>query len=119
MGTIAEVCTSFVINKKGMEKQAFVRPPNKPAKWTSKFGSITFDQIGVAAPIGGMNEKGSVITQMTLLESKFSESDNKDVVGELDEVQYQLDNSAALSDIIENINKVKSKYGVSYVPLTL
>ena len=67
----------IVINKRGLEKQAFVQPPNKPARWISKFGSITFNQIGIDAPMGGMNEKGLVIAQMGLFESIFPDIDDK------------------------------------------
>ena len=60
-----------VVNKKGLYKQAFVQPPNVAATWISKYGSITFNQIGVDSPMGGMNEKGLVIAQMALFESKY------------------------------------------------
>jgi len=95
------------LNKRGLEKQAFVQPPNIPAKWVSKYGSITFNQIGVDAPMGGMNEKGLVIAQMGLFESKFPENDDKEVVNELEWIQYQLDNSATLTEVIENNQKIR------------
>ena len=97
----------IVINKKGLQKQAFVQPPNVPAKWISKYGSITFNQIGVDSPMGGMNEKGLVIAQMALFESKFPDKVEKEVVSELEWIQYQLDNSATLADVIENNKKVQ------------
>ncbi len=97
----------IVINKKGLQKQAFVQPPNVPVKWISKYGSITFNQIGVDAPMGGMNEKGLVIAQMGLFESKFPEKIEKEVVGELEWIQYQLDNSATLTEVIENNKKIQ------------
>jgi penicillin V acylase-like amidase (Ntn superfamily) len=97
----------IVINRKGIVKQAFVQPPNKPANWISKYGSITFNQIGVDAPMGGMNEKGLVIAQMGLFESEFPKTDDKYVVGGLEWIQYQLDNSSTLSEVIENNKKIR------------
>ncbi len=97
----------IIINKRGIQKQAFVQPPNVPAKWVSKYGSITFNQIGVDAPMGGMNEKGLVIAQMALFESQFSETIEKVVVGELEWIQFQLDNSSTLQEVIENNKKIQ------------
>ena len=97
----------IVINKKGLQKHAFVQPPNVPAKWVSKYGSITFNQIGIDAPMGGMNDKGLVIAQMALFESKYPDNIDKEVVGETEWIQYQLDNSATLAEVIENNKKVQ------------
>ena len=97
----------IVVNKKGLQKQAIVQLPNVPAKWISKYGSVTFNQIGIDAPMGGMNENGLVIAQMGLFESKFPEKIDKAIVGELEWIQYQLDNSATLSEVIENNEKVQ------------
>ncbi len=97
----------IIINKKGLQKQALVQPPNVPAKWISKYGSITFNQIGVDSPMGGMNEKGLVIAQMALFDSKFPTSTKKQVVGELEWIQYQLDNSSTLQEVIDNNKKIQ------------
>lgn len=96
-----------VVNKKGLYKQAFVQPPNVAATWISKYGSITFNQIGVDSPMGGMNEKGLVIAQMALFESKYPDKIEKEVVGELEWIQFQLDNSASLAEVIENNKNVQ------------
>lgn len=96
-----------VINRRGLTKTAFVQPGEKPAKWISKYGSITFNQIGINLPMGGMNEKGLVIAQMALFGSKYPEKDDRPVVGGLEWIQYQLDNSKSLSDVIENNKKIR------------
>ena len=98
----------MVINRKGLNKTAFIQPPAIPAKWTSKYGSITFNQIGIDLPMEGMNEKGLVIAQMGLFESKFPNSDNKPCVGGLEWIQYQLDNSCTLDEVIENNKKIST-----------
>jgi penicillin V acylase-like amidase (Ntn superfamily) len=44
--------------------------PN-PAKWVSRYGSVTFNQYGCENPTGGMNEAGLVVEQMWLDESAY------------------------------------------------
>jgi choloylglycine hydrolase len=38
------------INKRNVTKTAFIEPPEKQITWTSKYGSITFNQIGREFP---------------------------------------------------------------------
>jgi penicillin V acylase-like amidase (Ntn superfamily) len=97
----------IVINRRGLIKKSFVQPGEKPAEWISKYGSITFNQIGINMPMGGMNEKGLVIAQMALFGSKYPEEDSRPVVGGLEWIQYQLDISKSLSDVIENNKKIR------------
>jgi choloylglycine hydrolase len=92
----------ITINMRGIEKQAIVQSPYKPAKWISKYGSITFNQEGIDAPMEGINEKGLVIAQMGLLESKYPQPSPENVLNQLEWIQYQLDVSATLDDVIEN-----------------
>ena len=96
-----------VINRRGLTKKAFLRPGFIPAEWTSKYGSITFNQIGINMPMGGMNEKGLVIAQMALFGSIYLEEDNRPGVSGLEWIQYQLDNSKSLTDVIENNKKIR------------
>lgn len=35
-----------MVNPRNLEKVALVDPSEKPANWVSKFGSITFNQVG-------------------------------------------------------------------------
>ncbi|MFC0877576.1 linear amide C-N hydrolase [Saccharicrinis sp. FJH2] len=96
----------IVINNRGIKKHAIVEAPYKPASWESKYGSITFNQIGVDAPMGGMNEKGLVIAQMGLFETKYPDIKGENVVNVLEWIQYQLDNSSTLDEVIQNSEKV-------------
>ncbi|MCF6271477.1 MAG: linear amide C-N hydrolase [Melioribacteraceae bacterium] len=103
-----DIGAGFVlVNKKGIIKQALIKPPYKPAKWVSKYGSITFNQVGVDAPMSGINEKGLVVAQMGLFESEFPKIDEENVVSGLEWIQYQLDNSSTLEDVIKNNEKVR------------
>ena len=58
-----------VVNKRGVVKQALVG--TNPARWTSRFGSVTFDQYGREFPSGGMNEAGLVVELMWLEATRY------------------------------------------------
>jgi penicillin V acylase-like amidase (Ntn superfamily) len=89
-----------LVNKKNVEKTAFIINGN-PAKWVSKYGSVSFNQFGREFPSGGMNESGLVIELMWLDDTKYPEPDDRPVVGgTLSWIQYQLDNSATIEDVV-------------------
>ena len=50
-----------MVNKRGLSKTALLFSPTEvPARWVSKYGSVTFNQYGREFPTGGINEKGLV-----------------------------------------------------------
>lgn len=98
------------INYRDMEKTSFISPPEKPLKWISKYGSITFNQAGKEFPYGGMNEKGLVIEQMWLQEAKYPVADDRFGLSELQWVQYQLDNSATVKEVIDSDTIIRISY---------
>ncbi len=88
------------VNRKDVEKTAFITN-GSPAKWISKYGSVSFNQFGREFPSGGMNEAGLVIELMWLDDTKYPEPDDRPLVGgTLSWIQYQLDNSATVEDVI-------------------
>jgi len=98
-----EIGLGFVsINKRGIEKHAIVQAPYKPVRWISKYGNITFNQTGIDAPMDGMNEKGLVIAQMGLAASEYPQPNPENVINQIEWIQYQLDMSATLDEVIEN-----------------
>lgn len=92
----------IVLNNRGVNKHAIVDAPYKPAHWVSKYGSITFNQVGIDAPMDGMNEKGLVIAQMGLAASQYPKPNPEYAINQLEWIQYQLDMSATLDEVIEN-----------------
>ncbi len=90
----------LLVNKRNMRKSALIRPPEKAFEWTSRFGSVTFNQNGREFPYGGINERGLVIEQMALNESEYPEIDDRFGLTELQWIQYQLDNSASVEEVI-------------------
>jgi penicillin V acylase-like amidase (Ntn superfamily) len=89
-----------VVNKRGVSKVAFTE--ENPARWTSRFGSVTFNQYGREFPSGGINEKGLVVELMWLDETAYPSSDGRAVLPTLQWIQYQLDNAATIDDVIKS-----------------
>ena len=92
----------LVINKRNLQKTAFIRPPEKALQWISKYGSISFNQAGKEFPYGGMNEAGLVIEQMWLKETLYPEMDERYGLSELQWIQYQLDMSGSVQEVIDS-----------------
>ncbi len=100
--------TGFVvINPRGMVKQALVYPGESPAGWSSKYGSITFNQVGQEFPTGGMNEAGLVIECMWLSHTQYPMKDTRPSVMELQWMQYVLDTCGTVKEVIETDQKIR------------
>lgn len=92
-------------NKKNVTKRSLSFNEQRVFEWTSKYGSITFNQFGRELPQAGMNEKGLAVAQMALPEGKIVRTDKK-AVNELQWVQYQLDNFSTVKEVLDNVQKV-------------
>jgi choloylglycine hydrolase len=93
--------TGFIAtNRKNLSKVAFLSPGESPVSWVSKYGSITFNQVGMEFPYEGMNEMGLVIAQMYFINSKYPSADNRKAIQCLQWIQYQLDVSSTINDVI-------------------
>jgi len=104
-----------IVNKKNIEKESNKDKNGNSAKWTSKFGSVTFNQYGREYPTGGMNEAGLVVELMWLDGSEYPDSDFRPAVSTLQWIQYQLDNAESVKDVIESDAKIR--IGKNDVPL--
>jgi penicillin V acylase-like amidase (Ntn superfamily) len=87
-----------LVNKRNVFKRALVDPA--PAAWTSKYGSITFNQYGREFPTGGMNEKGLVVELMWLDAAQYPAGDGRGALPTLQWIQYQLDNCATVKEVL-------------------
>jgi choloylglycine hydrolase len=90
------VCT----NQRGLLKTSFKVPDGSTITWSSRYGSITFNQYGKEFPTGGMNEKGLVVELMWLDETVYPKADERPAVGVLQWIQYQLDNCVSIDEVI-------------------
>ena len=94
-------------NLRNIYKTRYLPYDETPATWTSKYGSVTFNQYGREYPIGGINETGLVVETMILDKTKYPVRDIRSALDELGWVQYQLDNSATIYDVIESEKKIR------------
>ena len=80
-----------IVNKRGVSKTAMPGlqdDPGEYAKWTSKYGSLTFNQYGREMPMGGMNEAGLVVELMSLSETQYPQPDARHAIKDLQWIQY-------------------------------
>jgi len=101
-----------VVNKRGVQRSS---ANGAHAAWTSRFGSLTFNQFGRDNPTGGMNEKGLVVELMWLNGTQYPAADARRELGTLEWIQYQLDTSASVADVIASDKNVR--IGERGVPL--
>ncbi len=99
------------VNKRNVYKTAFAKT-GKPAEWTSKYGSVTFNQFGREFPTGGMNESGLVVGLMWLEGTEYPESDDRSTAGGiLQWIQFQLDNCETIAEVIETDDFIRIPEG--------
>lgn len=101
--------TGYVIkNNRGLSKYAYRIGEGKPAQWTSKFGSVTFNQIGKEFPYGGINEKGLIVEQLWLHSTTYANNHNS-TISELEWIQYQLDNFSTVDEVLAALHSLTIK----------
>lgn len=91
-----------IVNKAGVKKSAFTLGVGKPAEWTSKYASVTFNQYGREMPNGGMNTAGLVVEVMWLAETETPALDDRPAISELQWIQYHLDNCSSIDEVIQS-----------------
>lgn len=101
----------IMINKRNVSKMAMFDRSYDPAKWVSRYGSLTLNQYGREFPTAGMNETGLVVELMMLNDTEYPDN-NLPVVGCLEWIQYQLDNSATVSEVLKNSSRIRIRSAV-------
>ena len=123
VATAADACTTFctrglfgrsydfeigyglvMANKRGVRKTS---QTERPATWSSRFGSVTFNQYGRDSATGGMNEKGLVVELMWLDGTRYPAADARGELGTLEWIQYQLDTASSVAEVIASDPKVR------------
>jgi penicillin V acylase-like amidase (Ntn superfamily) len=94
-------------NKRGVAKSAGAGEAPIPAKWESRYGSVTFNQYGRENPTGGMNEAGLVVEELWLDETEYPRDKDLPGMGTQEWIQYELDTSATVAEAITNARKVR------------
>jgi choloylglycine hydrolase len=113
----------IIVNKRGVTKTAMESTVDNtglgtPARWTSKYGSVTFAQYGRELVPGGMNEAGLVVESMGLFQNtpnrKYPDPDTRVSILVQQWRQYQLDNFASVKEVIESdaYLRIRPKKGI-------
>ncbi len=101
----------LLVNKRGIAKRALLlNPAEKAAEWVSKYGSVTFNQYGREMPNGGMNEAGLTIETLMLPITQNPAPDDRPAVTAW--VQYQLDNSGTVEEVIASDKAIRISQGM-------
>jgi penicillin V acylase-like amidase (Ntn superfamily) len=97
----------MLVNKRGVARTAYA-PADGGLKWTSRHGSVTFNQYGRDQPTGGMNEAGLVVALMWVDGTGYPVPDARPAVGGgTGWIQYQLDNAPSVADVIASDGHVR------------
>jgi penicillin V acylase-like amidase (Ntn superfamily) len=96
----------LMVNKKNVRKTATLGDKlDTPLLWTSKYGSVTFNQLGRELPYGGMNEKGLSIEILWLDASEYPiPVPGIETVNESQWIQTLLDRAGSLEEMITQAN---------------
>jgi penicillin V acylase-like amidase (Ntn superfamily) len=94
-----------LVNKRGARKVSSIR--TQGATWTATYGSVTFNQFGRDNPMTGVNEKGLMVSQMWLDETKYPPADTRPAIGILEWIQYNLDRHASVAEVLANAETVR------------
>jgi choloylglycine hydrolase len=89
------------VNKRHVVKEAFGGASSPPLRWTSEYGSVTFNQFGREFPLGGINEQGLVIEELSG-PAGYPSPDKRPALNELQWIQYQLDNHRSVKDVLKS-----------------
>ncbi len=90
------------VNQRGVMKEAFQAVPSmSPLRWTSRYGSVTFNQFGREFPLGGMNEAGLTVEGLAG-PADYPAADRRPPVNELQWIQYMLDTCGSVKDVLKS-----------------
>ncbi len=102
----------LIVNQRGVAKVSTADGGGNPARWTSRYGSVTFNQFGREFPMGGMNQAGLVVELMWLEGTVYPAPDDRATLGNLQWIQYQLDTAATVDEVLASDNRVRIAGGV-------
>ncbi|PYQ53415.1 MAG: hypothetical protein DMF59_01875 [Acidobacteria bacterium] len=104
----------LMVNKRLVSKESLTL---RPTRWTSRFASITLNQYGREFPTGGMNEAGLVVALMALADTQYPAVDSRPSVGILEWIQYQLDLSADIDEVLQRAAQIRiaGQMGLHYL----
>jgi choloylglycine hydrolase len=81
-------------------------PPAPPLQWTSTYGSVTFNPMGLEFPDGGINEAGLYVQEMSLLGTRFPIDQQLPRMFMAQWIQYVLDTCQSVAEVQASIGRV-------------
>lgn len=97
-----------MVNRRGVEKETYqTSTTGERAKWTSRYGSVTFNLAGREFVWGGMNEAGLVMSSMELRPGEWPEPDERPALFDGNWGQYVLDTCSSIEEVIETNELVR------------
>jgi choloylglycine hydrolase len=98
----------LVVNKRGVSKTGWeAGTTGKYARWTAKYGSVTFNLAGPQFAWAGMNEAGLAVSTLGLNSTRTPAPDERPPLVNSLWIQYQLDTSATIEEVIANDSRVR------------
>jgi choloylglycine hydrolase len=94
------------VNKRRVAKTSLAGTGAAPLRWTSRYGSVTFNQFGREFPWGGINEQGLVIEALAG-PAVYPAPDKRPSLNELQWIQYQLDNHRSVRDVLKSDRRLR------------
>ena len=94
-----------MVNQPGIAKRALSF--DNPAKWTSRFGSVTINQYGRELPCEGINEAGLAIAILWLDETEYPQRDDRPSITNAQWLQHQLDTAETIEQVIASDNSIR------------
>lgn len=95
------------INQRGVRKIAWHPHGESDLSWVSRYGSVTFNQLGWGFPLGGLNEAGLVVEEMSYSPTRYPDPDSRPSLNELQWIQYQLDNHSAVAEVLASDTEIR------------
>ena len=102
----------ILTNKRGVTKEGLSwnqlvsnEKINEPEiKWTSHYGSVSFNLLGIDMPCYGVNEKGLFIVELFLDKTYSTDIEGRAHLWWGQWIQYQLDNYASVNEVLSALN---------------
>ena len=86
-------------NLRGVAKQSVVENDKSPAYWTSRWGSLTVNLLGVDFPMGGINECGLIIEHLSMPGTVYPDRRECGTLLEFEWIQFMLDTCSCVDDV--------------------
>jgi penicillin V acylase-like amidase (Ntn superfamily) len=97
-----------LVNRRGIEKESYqTGTTGERARWTSEYGSVTFNVAGREFVWGGMNEAGLVMSSMELRAGEYPRPDERPALFDGNWGQYVLDTCGSVEEVIRTNSLVR------------